>query len=319
MKNNINPAQMLEETNSYPVTYMRFIKIYSANKHRMFCFVEGDDDECYYKSRASYKEELLFLPCNGKRNVVDIHNIISENEYKKAKTVYFIDKDYDISIKSKYKLIYETPCYSIENFYTSKGAFEKIVEYIFGIHKGENNFSIIVELFNKLQKEFHHMITELNAWIYFQREEERRMGQDRKINLDKIKYDSLCRINLEGINRTYTIESIQKEISDFYQVDNEQLTKICEVLDNADKQSIYRGKYEFYFLTKFLDAVITEYNKSRKGTSQIFEKADKMKMITFNISNNSRDLMNQLALFADTPNCLVEYFEQINRYYGEVV
>lgn len=312
---------MLEETEVDVVAYRNFIMLYKKNMHKLFCFIEGDEDVHYYMLRIRELSEFepQFLQCYGKGKVINIYNALSNRaEYNKARVAYFVDKDFDESIKSRYPNIYETPCYSIENFYTSTEAFKRILETVFKLTEIDINYDIMIGLYKILQNEFHDRVTLLNSWIYFQREKEREKQEEKRLNLDGIKYDNLYLVRIDGVTRKYTEQNLLEWSANAYEVDFARIDEIISSISEKRKQSFFRGKYEFDFLCKFLGRLVTEYNCCKKGKSIILTKVDGMKTIPFSVSDNSEEMLAKLSACADTPRCLATYIASLNSRYKEV-
>lgn len=79
-----------------------------------------------------------------------------------------MDRDFDSLINNS--LIYETPYYSIENFYTGNEAVSNILRNQFKLDDADEDYQIAMDLFKRRQKEFHASTRYFNAWIMLQRE-----------------------------------------------------------------------------------------------------------------------------------------------------
>ena len=85
-----------------------------------------------------------------------------EEGYKLKNKLFFVDKDYE-----KRRLdsnVYMTPKYAVENFYVSQTAIERILKIHFGINEDDQEFSIVLDYFNKRYKEFIQHLTDMNLW-----------------------------------------------------------------------------------------------------------------------------------------------------------
>lgn len=89
-----------------------------------------------------------------KKGVLKALNLVEKNrdEIYTAKA-FFVDSDYDTT-KYNNSLLYQTPCYSIENFYTSQKAFSKMLNREFGINTTEKVFQNVVLTIPKDSKNF---------------------------------------------------------------------------------------------------------------------------------------------------------------------
>lgn len=303
-----DPLKFLNERMEEPiVAWMSFIRKFKKDDNRNFCFVEGEDDN-YYRLRINYvsrRNNSEFIRCNGKNGVIEIYNTINNHTnsiYKNANTFFFLDKDFDSNLKEN---IYVTPCYSIENFYTSTSAYKKIVKAIFRLDEDENpeDFKTCIDLFENTQMQFHETILDLNAWLLCQSEKSLTFGPS-NLNLrqkDKDIKNNFFTINLETVQKNYDINEIVRIFPNAHKISSEELSLKKNYLIKRGLQESLRGKYEIYFLEKFLSKISSEL---RKKDSRIFIKKYKH-------SFNSRDnnLMLMLSEFADTPRSLENYIK----------
>jgi hypothetical protein len=159
---------------NYATKFTEFTRLYKEYELALYCFFEGEDSKYFgirIKNIARPKKDIL-LSCGGKKGVLGIHRmILARKEYENIKATYFIDKDFDASIRERgLSQIYETPCYSIENFYTSSECFSNILKSEFKLTEIDEDFGRCISLYTRLQEEFHDAVELLNAWIACQRQ-----------------------------------------------------------------------------------------------------------------------------------------------------
>ncbi|MFZ0829228.1 MAG: DUF4435 domain-containing protein [Verrucomicrobiia bacterium] len=154
------------------VKFLEFIRLHSKDRQQLCCFFEGDDAKYYSVRIATILPKRNWSPinCRGKEQTLDLYALLSSHpEYSKAPVAFFVDRDFDPPLPYETrKRVYETPCYSIEKFYTTLNCFEQILKSEFGITDGigENNpLQNCCSLYQATQKLFHDAVTELNAWI----------------------------------------------------------------------------------------------------------------------------------------------------------
>ena len=158
------------------VIFAKFCQNKDSYDQGIFCFFEGEDKKYYEQRIEEYTgithKNIFGYDCGGKHGVLKVRKLISEKgEYDTVKKAYFIDRDY-FSTDLKDVDTYETPCYSVENFYTSETAFEKILIRAFGINAYDEDFKRCVNDYKERQKEFHQKIVLINAWLKCQRKHE---------------------------------------------------------------------------------------------------------------------------------------------------
>lgn len=283
-------------------TFIRFAQ-YQKDRSIVFCFFEGEDSK-YYGGRVKNftRKESRYFDCGGKQNVLEVHRLISaKQEYADVLVAYFIDRDFDPSIHTennveKYANIYETPCYSIENFYTSLDCFQEILRCEFNLSDLDDDFSKCSQLYQNRQQEFHDIAGILNAWVALQR------GKKAEVNLSDFKLDKFIQVSLESIGSTYNVEILAGKFSESATLTEDEINNKLNELCSQNCQKSFRGKFELYFLYKFLDALVSDANqKSPKYFSE------KLK-VSFQFS--PKTMISDLSQYADTPNCLIYYLER---------
>lgn len=148
------------------VAYDKFMKSYGRNPNRIYCFMEGKMDDKYYGLRIDkfFSTEKEYVCCDGKRNVLYIkEKIVTVPEFSGCKGLFFIDRDFDEGINDD--MVFETPCYSIENLYVQRYSMEQILKREFFLTEGSWNFEQILKWYADAFEKFHEAIKLLNAWI----------------------------------------------------------------------------------------------------------------------------------------------------------
>ena len=265
----------------------------------LYCFYEGEDSK-YYEVRISNivrPEKSTFIVCGGKAGVLGIHKLLTKRKhYADIQAVYFIDRDFDISIHEiSLTGIYETPCYSIENFYTSVSCFSKILKSEFKLIESDEDFEKCISLYKKLQEEFHNATEILNIWYACQKD------KSVKLTIQDLKLSNFVKISLGEIKCLYSINDLYNKYSNAQQILQEDLDKKQSYCLSKGRQKSFRGKFEVEFLVVFLQQLVLEANKRN---SPYFTKK---LHVTLNIS--SKTIISTLSQYADTPNCLYRYLE----------
>lgn len=220
---------MLSKLKEEPVGYHRFMLKYKKSKRDPICLVEGEDSK-YYRVRIKSicdGKEPSFVICGGKKGVIETYESIKGvTEYNNCKLMVFVDKDFDDPLNNTD--IYETPCYSIENLYTTIGAFKSILtdELKIDEDSDKDDYSTCIELFVRNQFSFHSAATELNAWIACQRDLSR-SGIASRLNLNNKENELMDRFFNVGVDQTSKVYSI-RDIENIFP----QARKISEGLLN---------------------------------------------------------------------------------------
>ncbi|MGK7886456.1 MAG: DUF4435 domain-containing protein [Crocosphaera sp.] len=337
-QNNDISADYLRQQQEIPEGYfILFDELYHHDPKLLFCFFEGPDDINYYGSRIRDYSRCEFQEfyCDGKENVIDRFQYISRKTqtpyYNNAKIAYFIDKDFDQSIYQSSEMentekIYETPYYSIENFYTSLDCFKRILkekfkiqQYLTGgqILKINPDFENSVKLYEQKQQEFHNCIGILNAYILCLKEKNGNPTSKFRVtdNKNKLKQtliemspNNVVEERNKTIERKYYFEDLSRIIKSEIFLENHpsqpEVEQKLEQLKIQECQKSFRGKFEIEFLYKFL--VYLKGDATRKNQPpQFFSRRIN---ISFNL--DEKTILDNLSKQAETPPCLVEYLEK---------
>jgi hypothetical protein len=283
--------------------FIEFTRLYKQYESALYCFFEGEDSK-YYGIRIKNivrPEKDIYLNCNGKEGVLGIYRMLSSrNYYKNARTAYFVDRDFDQSI---YIIgisgirIYETPCYSIENFYTSVQCFSEILKNEFKLTESDENFERCIALYTKLQEEFHNAVELLNVWVACHRD------KSSQLNISDITLLRFIHVDLKQVIATYTIEDLHNMFPSLPIILPQELDAKKSELSVNTRQKSFRGKFEIEFLIAFLQKLIDEANQ---GNYPHFTR--KVKVV---LKFTKRTIISDLSQYADTPDCLYSYLEAL--------
>lgn len=281
--------------------FVEFTRLYKQYESALYCFFEGEDSK-YYGIRIkniTRPEKDIYLNCNGKEGVLGIYRMLaSRNHYGTARTAYFIDRDFDRSISDMgISEIYETPCYSVENFYTSVQCFSEILKNEFKLTEADENFERCISLYTKLQEEFHNAVELLNAWVACQRD------KSSKLNISDLSVLRFVHIDLNQAIAIYTIDDLYQMFPDIPVISEQELDAKRSELKINTRQKSFRGKFEIEFLFSFLQKLSSEANQ---GNYPYFTR--KVKVI---LSLTKRTIISDLSQYADTPDCLYSYLESL--------
>ena len=281
------------------VVFTQFTRLYKQYPSALYCFFEGEDGK-YYGIRIKNiirPEKDVHLSCKGKEGVLGIHRMLSARKYyANVRAAYFIDRDFDKSISELgLNKIYETPCYSIENFYTSVQCFSEVLRTEFKLIESDENFEKCVSLYVRLQEEFHNAVELLNTWIACQRD------KSSELNISDISVSRFVNIELGKITVKYVIDDLYCIFPGTIAISQEELDARLTDLRSSTRQKSFRGKFEIEFMLTFLQKLMLEANQ---GNSPYFTR--KVKVV---LSLSKRNIISDLSQYADTPDCLYSYLE----------
>lgn len=295
-----------EARNKGVVAFSRYCQEKKKYRNYLFCFFEGEDAKYYFpriEKYSGYKyDKIIHYNCGGKKGVLKALSLVGKNsdEFYTAKA-FFVDSDYDTT-KYDNPLLYQTPCYSIENFYASKEAFSKLLNREFGINTTEKDFFKCCSDYSQRQQEFHDETIYINSWLACQRvleeslENHKVVLSDFKISklFSEITIDSI--VSKEKINR----EKLEQLFPDSMYVEECEIEKEIEYFKNGDMGRLFRGKFEIEFLKKIIDSL-----KVKNKTGGYFSR----KYTSVNIDPNINTL-STLENYADTPQSLIDFLKQ---------
>lgn len=301
-------ARLRESRTTYSVAFLKFTRIYARNKDCLICVFEGEDSK-YYGIRINGtlgNDNWEIIICGGKTQVIRLYTVISQNTlYKSASIAYFVDRDFDPPLPPLLrKNIYETPCYSIENLYTTKACFMRVLKNEFKMDpfdSKDQSYEKCVSHFVKTQQKFHKATTFLNVWIMLQRKKTRNKGIH-QINLNNVSLGKLVSINLDRIERKYTITTLNKIFPNAIRLSNKVVNEKVAELGGQNLGEIFRGKYEIEFFRIFLLGLIAD-RRSMKPKYITCGGKTKLSLSRVNI-------ISELSQYAETPDCLKDYLKK---------
>lgn len=292
--------EMREERKSGCVAFLDFCH-YPKEENDLFCFFEGPDDKKYYLSRiyeftGRAESNVITFDCSRKDEVLKTLELIDKDEKNNVyDTAFFVDRDFD-ELNNKKKL-YETPSYSIENFYVSPMSFGKVLKYEFGINERLKDYKKAVKDYSERMKEFNDKIVLLNAYIWYY------IDKGVQFNLPDFKIKKLFTeisisniITKNDIDLDYLDEKYKTNTSS--KVKKLMDIKISE-LNNYENGYLNRGKFMLEFHKYMVESIIKAnndggyFNKKYNG-----------------VELSSNNLLSTLSRTAETPLCLINFLKE---------
>ena len=278
---------------------------YDRENHKdcIFCFFEGEDVK-YYGSRiekyTNYEcEKIINYNCGGRKEVLKAHKLICEKpEYDKVNVMFFVDRDF-FPLDEVKENVFQTPCYSIENFYTSSECFGRFIIREFGINAVDEDYKMCLSDYLDRQSEFHRETMFLNTWISCQRELETQFNENRLSlsNFNISRLFSKISIDCVKVKQPVNLELLKKHFPDAYDISKEDLETKNDIFKRSNKQQVFRGKFELEFLKKIVDSLKLKNKKEEYFTV-------KYKCVKVDVNVNT---LSTLSEYADTPDLLIEF------------
>jgi hypothetical protein len=296
---------------SYARVWREFVKQFALESNSLYCFFEGQEDPKYYGNRidtyvfGNEEANRRNLWCEGKDNLIELYKLVaSDARYHEAWVAFFMDIDFDEPDElPSSEMVYITPCYSIENLYVGTRTIRQILHDEFCLSVTDEDFNATIDLYEKLLNKFIKASTELNAWIFLQRDAAKRQYNNR-INLQNISDDKLLDIKLVEVSKKYSIDDLGRYFPDAKPLSHTEVNEQIKNFKEAECISKFRGKYFIYFLRKVLTALVEDSNKSKNRVH--FQKKRKVAM---QLSSN---IISELSKYADTPPCLVGFLQTVS-------
>lgn len=293
--------KLRESRRGATVIFTQFTRLNKYYSDSLFCCFEGDDAKYYFQrieTKTGYPpNRIIAFHCGGKNEVLRLQKMISAKiEYTNVDFLYFIDRDFDLPINIAG--IYETPVYSVENFYTTRESFIRILKCEFNYNESDTEYDFIIDMFNIRQQEFHEKTLLLNAWLGCQRDKFE-MNSTERLNLNNFSLNDLkFKIDLDKVECDYEISTLEKLFPQSAKISHDELTKKISFFQRLIPQKKFRGKFEIDFLFDFLESIKIEF---KKPNSRILKKRG----VTLNQSK--KNIISEFSGYADTPPCLISY------------
>lgn len=292
-----------DEPSVHFMTFTRFAK----DAAKTVCFFEGEDQK-YFGVRIDLilKSSWVGIDCGGKKNVLKLYTLLSQhNDYKKSSMAFFVDRDFDDPISQEMRdLVYETPCYSIENLYCTEYCLSRVLASEFKLGNNPEKpelMNIALEHFKRFLGEFELTIRPLNIWLKAHRAIENKIGI-RSLNLHNVGLDKFVKINKDGIRTNYIPEKIHEMFPDCYTLSDVELDLADKSLANTDQHLSFRGKYQIEFVRKYLSVLKSECEDK---TSRLYNRGNTVKL-----SLSKGNFISELSQYAQTPDCLIRFLER---------
>lgn len=288
------------------VKYQEFMRIISKNKFPM-CF-EGEDEK-YYSVRLTNLTSLdwVGINCGGKSKVIGLREKIRKNEaYKDKEVFFFVDSDFDSNEEIiDFEDIYITPCYSVENLYTSEEVFKRILKSEFNLGEFDEDptcYQRVIKVFNDRKLEFLNSINDFNLLIHFLRNKEASGELHTNLNLNNIEIESLVSITLSKVEKKYDINDFHKIFPELPGDLKIELSMSWSYFEDKCKEKSFRGKQNLEFLRNFL--TILKQDRGKKTDREIFNEKGKVKL-----QLTRANTISELSQYAETPHCLKDFFK----------
>lgn len=292
--------KMRKERRTYESVYMKFVNSGKYFNSHAFCFYEGEDGK-YYDSRIRQRFQdkfITFIVGNKKEVLKLLERITSTDLYDKVCTMFFVDRDYDVSKSDYNRDLFETPCYSIENFYVQYECLTNILQSEFGLNIVDEDYKKCLQDFKAREEEFNELILEFNALVFLRR---KKSESNSNYSFSSVKTSRMIKVDIDKIVKANRYEETINEIKEqlgFEQHEIENTKK--ELEERGDYSKNFRGKNQLDFLVEFI-------KKLKKLNDDGGYFSLKYNNIHINLTSNR---LSELSQYAVTPSVLEEFLER---------
>ena len=203
----ITPALLTQKMERTNIGMHRYLE--KKNNHSLFCFMEGKHDPDYYLGiiRSVCGDDCVIITCGCKNNVVDAYHRVYVKDHTRYRLAFFVDRDFDDPLNNP--AIYETECYSIENYYCSESAFKRIMKFGLGITEDEPYWSDVMDFRNNQYEQFHKTVELFNAFYSLLHKYEREHTVTFTLNLKDCFPKELAETDILSCNAHYTLADLE--------------------------------------------------------------------------------------------------------------
>lgn len=280
------------------VAYLRLMQCYMRYPEKLFCFFEGEDAKYYGLSIEQIFGSFMSLPCGGKKEVLKALDLVrTAGCFSETKTAFFVDRDFDDSLGGTDPDLFETTCYSIENYYISDSAFQRLLRAEFDLEVDAPEYATVQSLFVSTKRDFMGKVQLLNAWIYHQRRVAGRDGHN--LHLTRINLRKYLKISLGTVEGTIGIGHIREIFPEFEQPSQAELEAALAALAATIPEVSYRGKLNIEFYFAFLMLL---KDAASRGLSDVFGRPRKVKL-----NCSKQNIISELSGYADRPDELIRF------------
>lgn len=300
MADKITPETLKNRTGDFAVCKQRYLLM--KNLGKIICFVEGKYDSDYYldKFRNHLGDNFDILVCSNKKNVLKVYSDFYNSDHLNVKMGFFVDHDFDEDINDPH--IYVTDRYSIENYYCSISAMNRLLQYGLKVDNNQDRNDVIA-YYQACANDFHQTIAEFNSFYSIVKKKQRLNRVTYNVCLKDHFPTNLATVDVDNCIKSYDLNTLLSE----FHLPNELISQ--EELDNELVGLIakgpfnsFRGKYELEFTFKFVDKIVKETNQklpSRKVKHKI------------SATINKACFMSDYAQYADIADGLIEYLQKV--------
>jgi hypothetical protein len=248
-------VDLLRSARQGPTTLLHEFKTnYDPQRSRVHGFVEGYEDLVFYRSAiqeiAGPKFRVYMYRCGNKGAVYDAFRRLTADGTTKG-ALFFADKDLSDILGETWPIdesIFVTEVYSIENYFVSRPAFERLCRDLIRVCDFTFAFEPVFAHFENQLCAFHRLMLTVMAWIACAR------AAGLRPNLNNIKLGEVFSLSDDGSVKASKnrLRCIARAAGvDPSKVPFREVRKLRRRFAQIDPKLCIRGKFEMWFMISF--------------------------------------------------------------------
>lgn len=291
---------MRKERRTYEAIYLQFINNRKYHKTYAFCFYEGEDGK-YYNSRIreKFRNSFITFSVGNKKEVLKLlSKIKGSGLYEDVCTMFFVDRDYDVSMATYDEDLFETPCYSIENLYVQPECLIKILQSEFSLNRIDEDCKKCFQDFELREHEFNAHMLEFNSLAYLRR---KKSDSNSNYSFGSVKTTHLVKVEVSKVSIATKYNETIAEIKSTLQFDESEIEEAKrELIEKGNYSLNFRGKNQLDFFVEFINGLKLLNDKGGYFST-------KHNSIHINITANR---LSELSQYAITPPELKKFLKK---------
>jgi hypothetical protein len=265
------------ETRGVAAIFHEFvIAYYGGDEQDVYAFMEGMEDQKYYLpavQRLRPLENIHPFLCNGKDAVIQVLDVVSaREEFAREKVMFFVDKDHEEYVGGQdstrqavrgewLERLFITEFYSIESYLVVREAIRLMWAQFTPYGNADVRLGVLLAGFADDHERFARLMRPLMAAVIYLR----RRGF--RPNLSNVKLERCIDFRNRGQIRRKSSCFREFQVAIGVEAANLRALEIrgeLKELEVNECKRWLRGKYELWFLEKFLRAMFGELERERK-------------------------------------------------------
>lgn len=233
-----------------------YLTNYAPHARRVHAFVEGYEDVVFYRAQlalfAGPEFKIFTYRCGNKQAVYTAYEDLLQRGPIPPYTLFFVDKDLSdlvAEVWPTHDSIYVTDWYSIENYFVTQHAFERLCLECIRLRNCNISLEPVFRQFEGQLQRFHNELRSIMAWVIVVRRRGLRPNLQNIQMGDLLQFKQDCALgsvpgrlaHLERMTGIASPVGVWREVRG-----------VLTELDRMEAKSFVRGKFESWFLATFL-------------------------------------------------------------------